>query len=163
MLLRPTPNDVREDVQKLLASMRVKSYGTLTCAWIIIGGMNTGIMKLVGKIAQINPDPSRPISLIGIATWGYISGHEQLDAQGIHAYYSKFLSNKKGEASLEPNHTNFIFVDDGSERRHGGELVFRGKLEEAISNGFFSSKTQTNPLTAYRTLAAAQSIRTEPS
>ncbi|CAF4343328.1 unnamed protein product [Rotaria sp. Silwood2] len=96
-----------------------------TGTWIITGGMDTGIMKLVGEIVQINPDPSRSIPLIGIATWGYVFGHEQLDAQGIHAYYSKFLSNKKGEASLEPNHTNFIFVDDGSERRHGGEIVFR--------------------------------------
>ncbi|CAF2820727.1 unnamed protein product [Rotaria sp. Silwood2] len=134
-----------------------------TGTWIITGGMDTGIMKLVGEIVQINPDPSRPIPLIGIATWGYVSGHEQLDAQGIHAYYSKSLSNKKGEAPLEPNHTNFIFVDDGSERTHGGEIVFRGKLEKAISNGFFSSKTQTDALTAYRTLVAAQSLRTDSS
>lgn len=33
-------------------------------AWIITGGMNTGIMKLVGEIVQINPDRSRPIHLI---------------------------------------------------------------------------------------------------
>jgi hypothetical protein len=33
-------------------------------AWIITGGMNTGIMKLVGDIIQINPDRSRPIHLI---------------------------------------------------------------------------------------------------
>ncbi|CAF1157757.1 unnamed protein product [Rotaria sp. Silwood1] len=134
-----------------------------TGAWIITGGMNTGIMKLVGEIVQINPDPSRPIPLIGIATWGYVSGHEQLDAPGIHAYYSKFLSNKKGEAPLESNHTNFIFVDDGSERRHGGEIVFRSKLEEAISDGFFSSKTQTNALTLYRSFSVTQSLPTDSS
>jgi SLOG in TRPM len=33
-------------------------------AWIITGGMNRGIMKLVGEIIQINPDRSRPIHLI---------------------------------------------------------------------------------------------------
>jgi hypothetical protein len=33
-------------------------------AWIITGGMNTGIMKLVGEIVQINTDRSRPIHLI---------------------------------------------------------------------------------------------------
>jgi hypothetical protein len=36
----------------------------LSGAWIITGGMNTGIMKLVGEIIQINPDRSRPIHLI---------------------------------------------------------------------------------------------------
>ncbi|CAF0898920.1 unnamed protein product [Rotaria sordida] len=35
-----------------------------TGAWIITGGMNTGIMKLVGEIVQINPDRFRPIPLI---------------------------------------------------------------------------------------------------
>ena len=35
-----------------------------TGAWIITGGMNTGIMKLVGDIVQINPDRFRPIHLI---------------------------------------------------------------------------------------------------
>ncbi|CAF4258257.1 unnamed protein product, partial [Rotaria sordida] len=33
-------------------------------AWIITGGMNTGIMKLVGEIVQINPNRHRPIHLI---------------------------------------------------------------------------------------------------
>jgi hypothetical protein len=37
---------------------------SLQGAWIITGGMNTGIMKLVGEIVQINPDRSRPIHLI---------------------------------------------------------------------------------------------------
>jgi hypothetical protein len=37
---------------------------TFEGAWIITGGMNTGIMKLVGEIIQINPDRSRPIHLI---------------------------------------------------------------------------------------------------
>ncbi len=37
---------------------------SLKGAWIITGGMNTGIMKLVGEIVQINPDRLRPIHLI---------------------------------------------------------------------------------------------------
>ncbi len=43
---------------------RVTCFFSLKGAWIITGGMNTGIMKLVGEIVQINPDRSRPIHLI---------------------------------------------------------------------------------------------------
>ena len=39
-------------------------YCLILGAWIIIVGMNTGIMKLVDEIIQINSDRSRPISLI---------------------------------------------------------------------------------------------------
>jgi len=39
-------------------------YYLILGAWIITGGMNTGIMKLVGEIIQINPVRSRPIPLI---------------------------------------------------------------------------------------------------
>ena len=39
-------------------------FHSILGAWIITGGMNTGIMKLVGEIVQINPDRSRPIHLI---------------------------------------------------------------------------------------------------
>ena len=39
-------------------------YCLILGAWIITGGMNTGIMKLVGEIIQINPVRSRPIPLI---------------------------------------------------------------------------------------------------
>ncbi|CAF4039299.1 unnamed protein product [Rotaria sordida] len=115
-----------------------------TGAWIITGGMNTGIMKLVGEIVQINPDRSRPIPLIGIATWGCVSGREHLDVRGSSVYYAKPRSNIRGEAPLEPNHTKFIFIDDGTERKYGREIAFRAQLEQAMSSGFFSSKTTTS-------------------
>ncbi|CAF5141419.1 unnamed protein product, partial [Rotaria sp. Silwood1] len=114
-------------------------------AWIVTGGMNTGIMKLVGEIIQINPDRSRPIPLIGIATWGCVSGRKHLDVHGASVYYAKPRSNTRGEAPLEPNHTKFIFIDDGTERTYGREIAFRAQLEQAISGGFFfSSKTMTS-------------------
>ncbi|CAF1681388.1 unnamed protein product, partial [Rotaria sp. Silwood1] len=105
-----------------------------TGAWIITGGMNTGIMKLVGEIVQINPDRSRPIPLIGIATWGCVSGRQHLDVRGSSVYYAKPRSNIRGEAPLEPNHTKFIFIDDGTERKYGREIAFRAQLEQAMSN-----------------------------
>ncbi|CAF4614262.1 unnamed protein product [Rotaria sp. Silwood1] len=135
-----------------------------TGAWIITGGMNTGIMKLVGEIVQINPDRSRPIPLIGIATWGCVSGRDDLDPiRGSSVSYTKPRSNTKGEAPLEPNHTKFIFVDDGSNNKYGREIAFRAKLEHAISGGFFSSKTTTNSSSQNASLCATQSFRSENS
>ncbi|CAF0905041.1 unnamed protein product [Rotaria sordida] len=134
-----------------------------TGAWIITGGMNTGIMKLVGEIVQINPDRFRPIPLIGIATWGCVSGRQDLDVHGSNVQYAKSRSNTKGEAPLEPNHTKFIFVDDGSEKKYGREIAFRAKLEQAISGGFFSSKATTNSLNQYASLCGTSSLRPENS
>ena len=38
-------------------------------AWIITGGMNMNVMKLIGEIVQSNPDRLRPIHLIVIRTF----------------------------------------------------------------------------------------------
>ncbi|CAF5026489.1 unnamed protein product, partial [Rotaria magnacalcarata] len=62
---------------------------------IITGGMNTGIMKLVGEIVQINPDRSRPIPLIGIGTWGCVSGFKDLEVEGANVNYAKARSDRK--------------------------------------------------------------------
>ena len=114
-------------------------------AWIITGGLNVGIMKLVGEIVQINPDRSRPIHLIGIAPWGCVSGFQQLDVRGSNVHYVQPNNNQLGEVPLEPNHTEFIFVDDGTIQKYGREIAFRAKLEAAISDGFFSSKNTVHP------------------
>ncbi|CAF3539975.1 unnamed protein product [Rotaria socialis] len=134
-----------------------------TGAWIITGGMNTGIMKLVGEIVQINPDRSRPIPLIGIGTWGCVSGFKDLEVEGGNVNYAKARSDRKGEAPLEPNHTKFIFVDNGLERTYGGEIAFRAKLEQAISGGFFSSKTLSNTYSTGPSLSATSSLRPDNS
>ncbi|CAF1410497.1 unnamed protein product, partial [Rotaria sordida] len=134
-----------------------------TGAWIITGGMNRGIMKLVGEITQTNPDRSRPIHLIGIATWGCVSNFQKLDVQGSIVHYTKPSGETKGQAPLEPNHTKFIFVDDGTERKFGGEIAFRAELEQAISGGFFASKTRTSSINRNISISETSSLRPEHS
>ena len=50
-------------------------------AWIITGGMHTGVMKLVGEAVQeytlANGSRSKVVA-IGIATWGCVQGRQQL-------------------------------------------------------------------------------------
>ncbi|CAF1369223.1 unnamed protein product, partial [Rotaria sordida] len=132
-------------------------------AWIITGGMNTGIMKLVGEIVQTNPNRYRPIHLIGIATWGCVAGSDQLDVHGINVHYAKPHVEERGEAPLEPNHTEFIFVDDGSVRKFGGEITFRASLERAISEDFFAIRPPSASSTPSPQLMSTPSIRSEKS
>ena len=69
-----------------------------------------------------------------------MANRDQLNIRGAKVKYSKPRGEQKGEAPLQPNHTEFIFVDDGTERKYGGEIAFRARLEEALSGGFFGSK-----------------------
>ncbi|UJR07492.1 hypothetical protein I4U23_011781 [Adineta vaga] len=112
----------------------ILAFSSLKDVWIITGGVNTSITKLIGEIIRTNPDPSRPIHLIGIAPWGCISGVEQLDVHGTNVIYAKSLSNENNETPLEPNHTQFIFIDDGTKYQYGGETEFRTQFEKSISN-----------------------------
>jgi hypothetical protein len=90
-----------------------------------------------------------------------VSGYQQLDVHGSIVHYARSRSDKRGETPLEPNHTQFIFVDDGSERKYGGEMAFRARLEQAISSGFFSSKNTTNSTNQYASLQDTPSILPE--
>ncbi|CAF1338422.1 unnamed protein product [Rotaria sp. Silwood1] len=139
----------------------MKLISTDHSAWIITGGTNTGIMKLVGEIVQQNPDRSRPIHLIGIATWGCVSGVEQLAVRGSNVVYPKSHSNASGEAPLEPNHSEFIFIDDGTARKYGGEIEFRAQLTQAISGGFFAPRSACSVNMETPSKAASQSSRPE--
>ncbi len=59
--------------------------------------------------------------------------------------YTKPRREQRGEAPIEPNHTEFIFIDDGTERQYGREIAFRARLERAISGDFFGSRATATP------------------
>ena len=92
-----------------------------------------------------------------------MSDVHQLDVHGSNVNYAKPRTEQKGEAPLEPNHTEFIFVDDGSERKYGREIAFRARLEQAISGDFFASKNTANPSSQHNSLAGTTSLRPEQS
>ena len=70
-----------------------------------------------------------------------MSGYEQLLTSELTAQYFEPDEDSKGQAPLEPNHSEFIFVDDGTKGKYGGEIEFRARLEEVISGGSFQSKS----------------------
>jgi len=52
------------------------------------------------------------------------------------AYYNHkdlYTSQQKGISPLDHNHTHFILVDDGREKKFGAEIPFRAALENSIS------------------------------
>ncbi|CAM4879980.1 unnamed protein product [Rotaria socialis] len=141
---------------KLLRAFRrgLRKVATTTGAWIITGGMNTGIMKLVGDIVPTNPNNSRPIHIINC---------DQLLVHGRNVRYLEARSEEKGQAPLEPNHTEFIFINDGTKRKYGGEIVFRANLERAIAEGFFAPQPSPNLTDSLRCPSRSISTRPEPS
>ena len=48
------------------------------------------------------------------------------------------------ETPLEPNHTHFIFIDDGTKHKHGGEIEFRAQFERAITGETLLLRTTTH-------------------
>ena len=102
-----------------------------TSAWIVTGGTDSGVMKLVGEgMAEYNA--LERVQLIGIANWGNIHGREALfDVRDGVIEYAKTKPNDATGANLEPNHTHFLLVDTGLEggKAWGGEIAFRARLE----------------------------------
>ena len=119
-------------------------------AWVVSGGTNTGVMKLVGDANHGTNNVC-----IGIVTWGIVAKRDTLVPQPLEPAEDKaskllgvdadtrrsgetfpyrlgsYLVHK-GEAFLDYNHTHFVLVDDGSVGKWGREIGFRGKFEEYL-------------------------------
>jgi transient receptor potential cation channel subfamily M protein 2 len=61
-----------------------------------------------------------------------------LDVHGTNVIYVKGKSGQNNETPLEPNHTQFILIDDGTKHQYGGEFAFRARFEKAISGESFT-------------------------
>lgn len=71
---------------------------TSTGAWIITGGTNAGVMKLVGEaVADDANQLLKRLTVIGIATWGKIAKSDELIVNIL--FYSYF------------NQINFLLID----------------------------------------------------
>ena len=103
-----------------------------TQALVVTGGTNSGVMKMTGRALS---DADARVQCLGVATWGVINGRDRLE--GTHDLHQTValdrlaMANSDKGVNLEPNHSHFIFVDNGREGKHawGGEIVFRFELE----------------------------------
>jgi hypothetical protein len=127
-------------------------------AWIITGGTNEGVMRHTGKAIRDfavrstgkgSQEAAGDIVCLGIATWGIIKNRSLLTTESRGGKYGKNAAQydikKKNEddrdAYLDPNHTHFLLVDDGTESKYGGEIAFRAQLESRLASG---GKTNSN-------------------
>ncbi|KAL5247129.1 hypothetical protein ACHWQZ_G019101 [Mnemiopsis leidyi] len=107
-----------------------------TNGWIITSGQDEGVTKLVGDIIGRSILTSK-IYTIGVANWGKTWNKEMLLRknnrfnESINDYTSSIP--ELGSASLEPNHSHFFLVDDGTTQASGVEIKFRGELEFLIT------------------------------
>ena len=65
----------------------------LTCigAWILSGGNNAGVMKLVGKaVHEFAAFRSEPVVLIGVAPWGCVANRQLLCTHHVVSAFSAF-------------------------------------------------------------------------
>lgn len=77
-----------------------------------------------------------------------MSGVEQLDVHGTNVLYSKSKNDEQDKKPLESNHTDFIFIDDGTKHHYDDEIQFRNQFERAISGEHISLNTNNNKSTS---------------
>ena len=78
----------------------------------------------------------KKIVAIGIATWGCVSNKDALvDPKGCWpAEYRHDSANVRKQSPLDPNHSHFILVDNGTQHQFAVEIPFRASLESKIAN-----------------------------
>lgn len=104
-------------------------------AWIVTGGEHSGVMKLSGLALcnSVSRHGENPVPCIGICTWGRVRGLEQLRIiDDVVVYNPADKPFRINTTSLDPNHSHFLLVDDGTERRQRTHQKFHGKLNEEI-------------------------------
>uniref|UniRef100_A0A8C3VJ75 non-specific serine/threonine protein kinase n=1 Tax=Catharus ustulatus TaxID=91951 RepID=A0A8C3VJ75_CATUS len=120
-------------IKQLLAKGLIKAAVT-TGAWIITGGVNTGVAKHVGDALREHASrSSRKICTIGIAPWGVIENRNDLVGRDVVAPYQTLLNPLSKLNVLNNLHSHFILVDDGTVGKYGAEVKLRRELEKTIN------------------------------
>ena len=122
-------------------------------SWIVSGGTNTGVMALAGQALS-----EHKVTAVGFAPWGATLGREQLDDAPVGVADANFFApetsgavgetaseysahqrpNRPDGAAAEPNHSNFVFVDDGNVggKAWGAEISMRALVEKVLSERY---------------------------
>ncbi|XP_059952816.1 transient receptor potential cation channel subfamily M member 7 isoform X2 [Mesoplodon densirostris] len=120
-------------IKQLLGKGLIKAAVT-TGAWILTGGVNTGVAKHVGDALKEHASrSSRKICTIGIAPWGVIENKNDLVGRDVVAPYQTLLNPLSKLNVLNNLHSHFILVDDGTVGKYGAEVRLRRELEKTIN------------------------------
>ncbi|XP_038123664.1 transient receptor potential cation channel subfamily M member 7 isoform X2 [Cyprinodon tularosa] len=105
-----------------------------TGAWILTGGVNTGVAKHVGDALKEHCSrSSKRIYTIGVAPWGVIENRSDLIGRDIIVPYQTLLNPLSKLNVLNNLHSHFLLVDDGTVGRYGAEVKLRRELEKHVN------------------------------
>ncbi|KAM7058607.1 transient receptor potential cation channel subfamily M member 4 [Molossus nigricans] len=125
-------------LQDLLRSGLVRAAQS-TGAWIVTGGLHTGIGRHVGVAVRDHQTASTrgtKVVAMGVAPWGVVSNREALiDPKGSFPASYRWRGDPQHGAQfpLDYNYSAFLLVDDGTHGRLGGENRFRLRFESYIA------------------------------
>ncbi|KAL3837309.1 hypothetical protein ACJMK2_022675 [Sinanodonta woodiana] len=105
-----------------------------TAAWIVTGGTNIGVAKHVGeavKYSRLQFNDKNNIVAIGIAPWGCIHNKQLLEEikQKEPIKYTIGVKPNEHERYLNPHHSHYILVDNGTQHQFETETTLRAEFE----------------------------------
>lgn len=116
-------------------------------AWVVTGGKHRGVMKLVGQALQnrVAGDDKvlRRLPCIGICTWGKVFKGETLKDGKKYDPSEAVGTSDTGLTALDPNHTHFLMVDDGTKRRQRTHHEWHGRFLHFVEKGGTSLKSDS--------------------
>uniref|UniRef100_A0A3B1JAT9 non-specific serine/threonine protein kinase n=1 Tax=Astyanax mexicanus TaxID=7994 RepID=A0A3B1JAT9_ASTMX len=125
--------DLHPRIKQVVGKGLIKAAVT-TGAWILTGGVNTGVAKHVGDALKEHSSRSaRKICTIGIAPWGVIENRNDLIGRDVVAPYQTLLNPLSKLNVLNNLHSHFILVDNGTVGKYGAEVNLRRDLEKHIN------------------------------
>ncbi|XP_012498692.1 PREDICTED: transient receptor potential cation channel subfamily M member 4 [Propithecus coquereli] len=110
-----------------------------TGAWIVTGGLHTGIGRHVGMAVrdhQMASTGGTKVVAMGVAPWGVVQNRDSLtNPKGSFPATYEWRDNPEdgGQFPLDYNYSAFFLVDDGTHGRLGGENRFRLRFESYIA------------------------------
>lgn len=110
-----------------------------TGAWIVTGGLHTGIGRHVGVAVRDHQTASTggsKVVAMGVAPWGVVRNRDLLiNPKGSFPARYRWRGDPEDgvEFPLDYNYSAFFLVDDGTHGRLGGENRFRLRFESYVA------------------------------
>ena len=122
------PNRIKRPFRKSLQRM-----AAVPGVWIVTTGLNVGVVKHIGDALTAGVLRRHRAVVIGIAPWGVVANRNRLVARdGDIRYFPP--ATAPASTVLNPNHTFFLLIDDGTAGKYGAEAKWRRNFEAEISS-----------------------------
>ncbi|XP_065052031.1 transient receptor potential cation channel subfamily M member 2-like isoform X2 [Rhopilema esculentum] len=136
-------DSISEELDNTLRVGITTVLDVLNCI-LITRGSHVELPKLIGSI--FNEKSKRwnqcsTSSCIGVIPWECVKGNESLDLEEgeENAHYNPEIQGESSRFPLDPNHSDFFLIDDGSLKPLGIEIAFFSHLSHGFCKDFITS------------------------